>query len=92
MDPFHFIYFFKRGTLYLKQEYLTEAEADFTAAIELNPKHHNSLHNRGIVRYKLGQESQACEDWCEALTLGNEYSRSHLALVCNNFDPCQPDK
>ena len=47
MDQDQFLYYFKRGTVFLKQNQLRRAEADLTSSIELNPKHHNSLHNRG---------------------------------------------
>jgi tetratricopeptide (TPR) repeat protein len=88
MDRDHFIYFFKRGTLYLKQEKYPEAVADFSASIEINPKHHNSFHNRGIALYKLGNRTQACEDWCQAVQLGNTFSKSHLSEFCNQDGPC----
>ena len=88
IDEDHFIYFFKRGTLYLKQEKYSEAVADFSASIEINPKHHNSLHNRGIALYKLGHQIEACENWCQAVQLGNTFSRTHLSEFCNPDSPC----
>ena len=36
MNADYFIYFFKRGTLYLKQEKYKEALTDFSASVELN--------------------------------------------------------
>jgi tetratricopeptide (TPR) repeat protein len=92
MDADHFIYFFKRGTLYLKQEKYKEAVADFSASLELNGKHHNSYHNRGIAQFKLGNQMQACEDWCRAVELGNTFSKGHLGQFCNTLKPCTSDK
>jgi tetratricopeptide (TPR) repeat protein len=88
MDSDYFMYFFKRGTLHLKQEKYSEANADFSASLALNPKHHNSLHNRGIVNYKRGNEAEACQDWCQALQLGNVYSETHLRQLCRTFETC----
>ena len=88
IDPDHFIYFFKRGTLFLKQERYKEAVADFTASIEINPKHHNSYHNRGIALYKLGDVTQSCENWCQAVQLGNTFSKTHLNQFCSTDRPC----
>lgn len=87
-----FLYYFKRGTIYLKQSNFTHAEADFNASLRLNPSHDNSLHNRGIALYKLGHQRKACEDWCQAHQLGNVYSLSHLKKNCTKFDPCIPSK
>ncbi len=92
LDPDHFIYFFKRGTLYLKQEKFKEAVADFSASIEINPKHHNSYHNRGIALYNLGNQTQACDNWCQAEQLGNTFSKSHLNQFCNTDRPCTSPK
>lgn len=92
MESDNFLYYFKRGTIQLKQNKLKDADADFSASIELNPEHHNSLHNRGIARYKLGEEKKACEDWCRASQLGNTFSEGHLNANCANSPPCLPTK
>ena len=87
-----FLNFFKRGTIFLKEGKFKEAEADFNESLLLNPSHHNSLHNRGIALYKLGNQRKACEDWCLANQLGNEYSSSHIKINCSMFDPCKERK
>jgi tetratricopeptide (TPR) repeat protein len=87
IDADYFIYFFKRGTLLLKQEKLSEAVQDFTVSIELNPSHHNSFHNRGIALYKAGKKASACEDWCKAVRLGNSFSSNHIKQNCKSY-PC----
>ena len=91
-DADQFLYYFKRGTIFLKENKLKEAEVDFNASLLINPKHHNSLHNRAIARYKLGQLSKACEDWCQSFRLGNSYSESHLKENCKKSQPCIPVK
>ncbi|HEX6890060.1 MAG TPA: tetratricopeptide repeat protein [Chryseolinea sp.] len=87
-----FLYYFKRGTLYLHQGKFKEAENDFNESLLLNPRHDNSLHNRGIALYKLGQSRKACLDWCQAKELGNTYSASHIKANCSMFDPCKRTK
>ena len=84
-----FMYFFKRGTLYLHEGKFKEAEHDYNESLLLNPRHDNSLHNRGIALYKLGQTRKACVDWCQANELGNPYSASHIKTNCSMFDPCK---
>jgi tetratricopeptide (TPR) repeat protein len=87
-----FMYFFKRGTIHLKQNNFTVAEADFNSSLLLNPDHDNSLHNRGIALFKLGETNKACLDWCRAHELGNEYSLSHLQKNCGLLKPCLSSK
>lgn len=87
-----FLYFFKRGTVLLHKGRFKEAENDFNESLLLNPRHDNSLHNRGIARYKTGQSRKACEDWCLANELGNPYSASHIKANCSMFDPCKLKK
>jgi tetratricopeptide (TPR) repeat protein len=87
-----FLYFFKRGTVLLHKGRFKQAENDLNESILLNPRHDNSLHNRGIARYKMGQSRKACEDWCLANELGNPYSASHIKANCSMFDPCKLTK
>jgi tetratricopeptide (TPR) repeat protein len=84
-----FMYFFKRGTLYLHDGKFKKAEQDYNESLLLNPRHDNSLHNRGIALYKMGQASKACTDWCQANELGNPHSASHIKTNCSMFDPCK---
>ena len=84
-----FMYFFKRGTLYLHGGKFKEAEKDYNESLLLNPRHDNSLHNRGIALYRLGQTNKACLDWCQAKELGNQHSASHIKTNCSMFDPCK---
>lgn len=92
MENGMFMYFFKRGTVYLNAGKLKEAENDFNESLMLNPKHDNSLHNRGITLFKLGQTRNACVDWCMAAELGNLVSASHIKTNCPDIGPCKPKK
>ena len=88
MNQDQFLYYCKRGTVFLKQNELQRAEADLTSSIELNPKHHNSFHNRGITLFKLGQVGKACDDWCQAVVLGNAYSGNYFQQNCAKSPAC----
>lgn len=85
----NYIYFFKRGTCYLKLGWYDKSVEDFNQSLRLNEEHHNSLHNRGIALYQLGYREKACEDWCQALLKGNPHSASHLDRNCRIYpEPC----
>lgn len=89
LDRENYMYYFKRGTFYLKAKAYEKSVRDFTLALEQYPEHDNSLHNRGIAYFKLGQEDKACEDWCQAQLLGNSYSGAHLDRNCKKYpEPC----
>ncbi len=85
LDKDQFLYFFKRGTYWLKQNRFDLALADLNHALELNPRHANSLHNRAIILYKIGQVEKACEDWCQAQLLGNSLSGIHMEKNCKTY-------
>ncbi len=85
----HFIYYFKRGTLFLTQMQWKKSIDDFNIAIDLNPEHDNSYHNRAIAYYKAGFKEKGCEDWCQALLKGNTKSAVHLEKNCEKYpSPC----
>ena len=85
----NFMYYFKRGTFYLKRGLYEKAIKDFDNSILINEKHHNSYHNRAIALDKKGEKVQACDDWCQALLLGNPHSATHLDKNCKKYpDPC----
>ena len=48
----------------------TDAIADFTKVIKINPND-NAYFNRGLSKDFLGDRKGACSDWREALQLGN---------------------
>lgn len=93
LESDYFLYYFKRGTVQLKDFQWSLAIRDFDKSIELNPEHHNSFHNRGIAYYKLGLKEKGCNDWCEALLKGNTKSATHLEKNCSSYPkPCLLDK
>jgi tetratricopeptide (TPR) repeat protein len=54
------------GSLHDELGDLAKAEADFTRAVDLNPNDDTYRYNRGIVRYKRGDDQGGIEDfgWC----------------------------
>jgi tetratricopeptide (TPR) repeat protein len=86
----NYLTFFKRGTVYLKLSEFANAIEDFDRSLQLNPEHHNSLHNRGIALYHSKKPEQACTDWCEAFQLGNTFSEEHIKRNCKGvITPCK---
>ncbi|MBN8578107.1 MAG: tetratricopeptide repeat protein [Cytophagales bacterium] len=85
----YYLYYFKRGTVRLKQSQWSTAVTDFNRVLELDPEHHNTLHNRGIAYYRAGFKEKGCEDWCQALLKGNTKSAEHLQKNCKVYPkPC----
>lgn len=60
---------------------LTEAEEEFTRAVELDPDHQLAYQQRGICRYNQGRYDQAEADYRKAAELGDSYSA--YCLVSN---------
>jgi tetratricopeptide (TPR) repeat protein len=84
-QPDNALYYFKRGTVHLKQSRWVPAIKDMSEAIALNADYDNAYHNRAIASYKIGEELQACNDWCRAALLGNKISVTHLERNCKRY-------
>ena len=54
------------------------AISDYTTAIQINPKYANAYSNRGIEKWKLGDNSGACKDYKKAISLGNKFTEEWL--------------
>ena len=64
-----------------KKGQLDQVTADYTKAIELNPKYGGAYVNRGYVFNKIGQKEKACSDWKWACDLGDCKSYNSV-MVC----------
>lgn len=84
-EPDNYLYYFKRATVYLKQSDWRKADADLSRSLTLNEHYANAYHNRGIARYKLGEEWRACNDWCTAMIKGQQLSIEHLEKNCRRY-------
>ncbi len=55
-----------------------EAVADYTKAIELNPKYGLAYFNRAVARLKTGDRDGSVEDLKSSARLGNKDARETL--------------
>ncbi|MGA9110134.1 MAG: tetratricopeptide repeat protein, partial [Smithella sp.] len=56
-----------------------QAIADYSKAIELNPKYAEAYHNRGITYGSLGNYNQEIADIKKAARLGLKEARDYLS-------------
>lgn len=59
-----------------------EAVKDYNKAIELNPNDVDAYNNRGILKYEIGNQSGACEDWSKAGELGEMRAYELIKEYC----------
>ncbi|MFO1518568.1 MAG: tetratricopeptide repeat protein [bacterium] len=57
------------GAIYQKQDRLGDALAEYTVAVEMNPKDIASFVNRGEIYYRLGGVEEPLEDFNAAIAL-----------------------
>lgn len=80
--PLVWAYHFNRGNCFLKSNQFKKAIPDYTYALSLSPDNPDILTNRGYSYYKLGQQSDACLDWNEAVKFGNKNSNKYIQSFC----------
>ncbi len=61
--------YLQRGRLYHQAGDWQSAQADFSRAIELQPKAPEAYHFRGQIRYEVGDRQGALEDYTQAIQL-----------------------
>ena len=88
--------YFLRGIAKYNLDDLIGAEADFTAAIRLNPVYTQAYTYRAIPRSRLGNYDDALQDFREAIDLrpdlpGPYYSRGVTRLLNQQFDEAIAD-
>ena len=79
-NPDKAIYYYNRGTAYLKTDQYEAAIADYAKAIELSPKYAYAYYNRGNAYYKAGQPEVALADFKEAVKLNQSYAKAYNNL------------
>ena len=67
-----------RSVAYTNLGNYTQAVADFSRAIELNPGHGETYSNRGVAYNRLGNREDAIDDMRIAARLGHEGARNFL--------------
>jgi tetratricopeptide (TPR) repeat protein len=91
--PDHAYAYYCRGLAYGKLGQCDKAVADYTKAIELDPKDAKHWYNRGVDHEKLGQLDKALADYSKALDLDPKYTEAWLnrgVLYCDHLG--QPAK
>jgi len=83
--------YFKRGLAELGSSLSNDAEADFTAALELNPGLGVACLNRGLVYRERGQTLLALADLHRALERGASPALAHYNLALTYWDAGLPN-
>lgn len=71
---------FRHRLAHARSDQYSLAVADYTKAIELDPKDADAVTNRGRAYYLLGEKDKAIADWRAALVLDpkHEIARGNL--------------
>ncbi len=88
--PDDFASYTDRGLVKNKIGDFKGALKDYNNALSINPKYSIAFHNRGITKGQgLGNEKGACEDFQEAINLGNEitltFFKNKKNSICQNI-------
>ena len=76
------IEYYKRGNAKEKLQDYTGAIADYTKAIELNPKDPSAYYNRGLAKIDLSQKDSGCLDLSKAGEWGAERAYEMIKKYC----------
>ncbi len=68
-----------------KLEKLPEAIAEFTRAIELDPKYELAYFERGKAYLKMENKEDACRDFNEAYRKGCLPAHHYVTTICNDI-------
>jgi tetratricopeptide (TPR) repeat protein len=75
--------YFNKGLEKGKQKDYLGAIADYTKAIEINPKYMEAYYNRGMTNIAIGQKDRGCMDLSKAGELGSEKAYEKIKKLCN---------
>lgn len=81
-----------RGYAYRMQGKFDYALADYTKAIEIDPKYHVAWTNRGYIYFSIGQFEKAIDDFSKALALDPKYLEAYSNRSAAYFSIGQYDK
>jgi len=74
IEPYNYLFHFRLSELYLDNHSINEAVQELSEAIRLNPKFDVAYVNRGLLKYKIGDNEGALEDL-------------NVATMLNKMDP-----
>jgi len=63
--------YFSKGNCYYQLKNYKEAIKNYSQALQIDPRHHNALCNRGIAKTMIGDVDGACADFKISMELGN---------------------
>lgn len=72
--------FFNLGMLYKKMDSLQQAITHFDISVRINPAEPSSYYQRGMCNLKLGNSTQAKEDFATALRLDPEFEEAKMEM------------
>ena len=80
----HSLAYYNRGVAYDKIGQGDKAIADYTKAIEINPRDAEAYNYRGIAYYYKARYDKACSDWKRVCELGSckNYEQAKSKGVC----------
>lgn len=83
LNPDNGEYFFSRAEIKLlnTKDYLGAVD-DFTKAINVGFNVAESLNLRGLAKISLKNDTEACEDWQKASSMGNKEARESIVEFC----------
>jgi hypothetical protein len=84
IDPVLATAFYNAGSEEAGKENFADATKYFNETILISPNDIDALFNRGICRYKSGDQSGGCEDWKKIQTLGKADADKLILKYCNN--------
>jgi tetratricopeptide (TPR) repeat protein len=80
LNPIYINAYSNRGNLYSKmgEQYAEYALADFNIALLLDPKHENTLFNRGLLFYEKREYDEAIKDFTEVININSKASDAYI--------------
>ncbi len=96
IERFYAVNEFAKGNEFSFRKEYERALSFYDAAVKLDPQLAEAYNNRGIVKYELGQFSEAVKDYTQALKLKSNYAdalnnRGNAYAVLEQFQNAEKD-
>jgi tetratricopeptide (TPR) repeat protein len=79
-EPFSGLPYYNRGTTLLSMKQYDRAIADFSKAVEINPRYAEAYQNRGAARKDLKDYDAAIADFKRAIAINPTYGDAYVNL------------
>ncbi len=76
-------YFIARAKTYMETNTLHFAIKDFSMALDINPRDHETWFNKGLARFRSGDREGACFDWKMARQYGSAKAERYITDHCH---------